>query len=298
MSGVPQGSVLGPLLFLIYINDIDEGVASKLLKFADDSKIFNKVRDNIDSNVIQSDLHKLYKWSEDWQMLFNIEKCVVLHMGGKHNENFVYELGGKSLKSVEKERDLGVIIHKNCKASEQCTTAVNKANQILGMIKRNIKFKNKNTIIRLYKALVRPRLEYCVQAWNPNFVKDIELLEGVQRRATKIIEGFSNLSYEERLKRANLTTLTKRRVRGDLIETFKILKGIEKIDYNKFFTLANNEKNVRGHSLKLEKKRCNSDVRKHFFSQRVVNNWNRLPEIVIEANSVNNFKNRLDECKY
>mgnify|MGYP003477484535 FL=1 len=108
LSGVPQGSVLGPLLFLIFINDIDENVISKLWKFADDSKICHGVKNENDAKIIQSDLKLLFKWSVDWQMLFNVEKCVVLHMG-YNNQKFEYEMGGNKLKSVDQEKDLGVL---------------------------------------------------------------------------------------------------------------------------------------------------------------------------------------------
>jgi hypothetical protein len=294
-SGVPQGSVLGPLLFLIFINDIDEGITSKIWKFADDSKICNKVCNEADAEAVRADLRSLYQWSVDWQMLFNIDKCIVLHMGGK-NQSCRYELGGIELRAVEQERDLGVIIHQSGKTSAQCSVAATKANQVLGMIKRNIKWKNSDVIVRLYKALVRPRIEYCVQAWNPNLEKDKQLLEQVQRRATKVIEGFGKLSYEERLRRTGLTTLEERRTRGDLIETFKTVKGLSDVKATKFFNLSENNR-TRGNSLKLEKKQCNSNIRRSFFSQRIVNEWNKLPEEVVAAESVNTFKNRLDKWR-
>ena len=129
LGGVPQGSVLGPLLFLIFMNDIDDGIMSKIWKIADDSKICSRVVDETDAKVVQKDLINLFNWSEDWQMLFNIDKCIVLHIGCK-NQTHRYQLGGKELKSVEQERDLGIIIHQNGKTSAQCTIAVNKANQV------------------------------------------------------------------------------------------------------------------------------------------------------------------------
>ena len=294
-SGVPQGSVLGPLLFLIFINDIDEGIISKIWKFADDSKICNKVCNEADTEIISGDLKKLFQWSEDWQMLFNVDKCIVLHMGSR-NQRGKYEMGGKELNSVEQERDLGVIIHQNGKSSAQCSVAAMKANQVLGMIKRNIKWKNMGVMVRLYKALVRPRIEYCVQAWNPNLEKDKILLERVQRRATKMIVGLGNMSYEERLKRTGLTTLEERRKRGDLIETFKMVKGLNDVDYTKFFQISVHNK-TRGNSLKLEKKQCRNNIRQSFFSQRIVSEWNKLPEEVVAAETVNAFKNRLDKWR-
>ena len=141
-------------------------------------------------------------------------------------------------------RDTGIVasIHQNGKTAAQCTVAASKANQVLGMIRRNIKWKNKEVIVRLYKALVRPRIEYCVQAWSPNLEKDKMLIEKVQRRATKMIKGFGKLSYDERLRRTGLTTLEERRIRGDLIETFKMIKGISKVDYTKIFSISENNR--------------------------------------------------------
>ena len=161
------------------------------------------------------------------------------------------------------------------------------------MIKRNIDFKSKDIIIRLYKALVRPRLEYCVHAWCPYMTQDIDMMERVQRRATKLIEGYWNKSYLDRMTETGLISLEKRRVRGDLIQVFKLLKGIDKLDYNRFFEIQSSDR-TRGHNCRIVKKRSRLDIRKYFFSQRVVNVWNSLPQVVVDADTVNSFKNRLD----
>ena len=161
-----------------------------------------------------------------------------------------------------------------------------------GMIKRHIVSRDKSIIFRLYKSLIRPKLEYCIQAWNPYLIKAIELLEQVQHRATKLIPEIAQLSYHERLKRLNLTTLEFRRHRGDLIETFKILKEFEGISVNSLFELKNSF--TRGNSFKLNKPRSRLNIRQYNFSQRVINAWNRLPEQVIAATTVNGFKNAID----
>ena len=292
LSGVPQGSVLGPILFLIYINDLDDSITSNVLKFADDTKLFRKVNTDGNKQHLQNDLDRLVKWSEKWQMLFNFGKCKCLHTGHR-NLNVNYKMGDIVLCTTVKEKDLGVTISADMKVSEQCGIAASKGNQILGLIRRNITYKGKKLIIPLYKAIVRPHLEYCIQAWRPYRKKDIDTLERIQRRATKMIPELRDLSYEERLKECGLTTLETRRLRGDQIEVFKILNGYENIDRNMFFSLKKDSR-TRGHEVKLVKDQCRLDIRKHSFSQRTINEWNKLSTDCVNASSVNMFKNKVD----
>ena len=164
MSGVPLGSVLGPILFLLYINGLEDDISSKVLKFADDTKVFRKVTNGTDKQSLQDDLDKLVKWSEKWQMLFNYGKCKCIHIGhGNMDEEYKIVLG-----RTTQEKDLGVTF----KVSEQCGIAASKGNQILGLIRRTIMYKEKQLIVPLYKAIVRPHLEYCIQAWRPYRKKD------------------------------------------------------------------------------------------------------------------------------
>lgn len=294
-SGVPQGSVLGPILFVIYINDLDSELVSKIGKFADDTKMCKGITKLEDAHILQEDLNKLSKWSADWQMEFNTDKCSVIHVG-KNNIKHQYSLCNKVLKASSREADLGIIMNDSLKFSEQCNSVVKGANSILGLIRRTIKNKSKRIITQLYKTLVRPKLEYCVQAWRPHLQKDICAIERIQHRATKMIKEIKALTYEERLTATGLTTLEERRNRGDLIEVFKIIKGFEKVDYNNFFKLMHSGR-TRGHRYKLSKSRSRLDVRRNFFSQRIVNDWNKLPTIVVEADSINSFKNRYDSYK-
>ena len=281
LSGVPQGSVLGPILFLIYINDLDDSITSNILKFADGDK-----------QHLQNDLDRLVKWSEKWQMLFNFGKCKCLHTG-HGNLNVNYKMRDTVLGTTVKEKDLGVTISADMKVSEQCGIAASKGNQIVGLIRRNITYKGKKLIIPLYKAIVRPHLEYCIQAWRPYRKKDIDTLERIQRRATKMIPELRDLSYEERLKECGLTTLETRRLRGDQIEVFKILNGYENINRNMFFSLKKDSR-TRGHEVKLVKDQCRLDIRKHSFAQRTINEWNKLSTDCVTASSVNMFKNKVD----
>lgn len=292
LSGVPQGSILGPLLFLIYINDIDLGIVSSILKFADDTKIYVRVRTSQDIEALRRDLETLCEWSEKWQMPFNIDKCKVMHFG-RNNVEAKYCMNNFKLDVINEEKDLGVIISNNFKVSKQCAKAASKGNQILGLIKRTIISKDKAIIMNLYKALVRPHLEYCIQAWRPHLVKDIDILEKVQRRATKMITECRGKTYNERLILLGITTLERRRIRADMLEVFKILKGLEGIRGDSFFKIRCSK--TRGHSMKLYKERVNKDVLKYSFGNRVIDTWNSLPEEVIKSNSINSFKNRFEK---
>ena len=144
LSGVPQGSVLGPALFLIYfINDLDDSITSNVLKFADDTKVFIKVNTAGDKQHLQNDLDILVKWSEKWQMLFNFGMCNCLHTGHR-NLDINYNMGDTVLGTPVKEKDLGITIRADMKVSEQCGIAASKDNQILGLIRKNITYKEKS----------------------------------------------------------------------------------------------------------------------------------------------------------
>jgi len=295
-SGVPQGSVLGPVLFVIYINDLDENILSKILKFADDTKLVRGIKTFEDYYDLGEDLSKLYKWSEDWQMSFNLDKCKVMHIGNNNNLSS-YSMGGQDLEEVDEERDLGVIINNKFKVDRQCAKVTKKANQVLGLIYRTFACKNKNIMLKLYKSLVRPHLDYCCQAWRPHLLKDINLLERVQKRATRMIEECKDMRYEDRLKELRLTTLETRRVRADLLEVYKIVNKLEGVNERNFFERRQIEgiaSGTRGNSCKFFKKRFRVDTGKYIFGNRVVNDWNQLPNCVIQAKTINAFKGKLD----
>jgi len=151
---------------------------------------------------------------------------------------------------------------------KQCSQTVAKANKVLGLIKRNFTDRSKETIIPLYKSLVKPQLEYCCPIWNPHYIKDIKLVEGVQHRATKLVWGMENLHYEERLKKLGLMHLDRRRVRSELLETLKIINGYYDLTFDTIFKF--DDAGRRGHSKKLFKRRSRLDIRKYVFANRIV----------------------------
>jgi hypothetical protein len=291
-SGVPQGSVLGPLLFAIYINDVDEILKSKIWKFADDTKLAKRVGTTKGIKELKDDLMALTKWCKDWQMEFNVKKCKVMHFG-HHNLRTSYSMDGIDIVESKEEKDLGVIICQDLKVGQQCMIAAKKANQILGLIYRTIASRSKDIIIRLYKSLVRPHLDYCIQAWRPHLQKDIEVLEKVQRRATRMIEGLKGIEYEDRLHIVGLTTLETRRTRADMLEVYKIINGLEGVKEDSFFE-RRGESMLRGHKYMLSKKRFRTDLGKFSFGNRVINFWNNLPQDVVLAENILGFKARLD----
>ena len=292
-SGVPQGSVLGPVLFLIFINDLDTVVSSNVLKFADDTKLYRVVDCHQDGRTLQDDLNRVCNWADDWKMIFNTDKCKVIHYG-KGSINFKYSMCGKVLDEASSEKDLGVTFTKDLKVRQQCEEAYKKASQILGLIHRTIQFKNPPVLISLYKSMVRPHLENCSVAWSPHYVKDKALLERVQHRLTRMFPELKELPYSQRLAKLHLWSLEERRNRADLIEIFKMIKGFTAVSWTHFFTRMKSGI-TRGHNWKLMKKGVRSDLRLHSFSHRSVNRWNNLTQDEVDAPSVNAFKSHLEK---
>ncbi|CAM5147068.1 unnamed protein product [Eretmochelys imbricata] len=265
-GGVPQGSVLGPILFNLFITDLGTKSGSVLIKFADDTKLGGIANLEKDRDIIQEDLDDLVNWSNSNRMKFNSEKCKVMQLG-INNKNFSYKMGMHQLEVMEEEKDLGVLVDHRMTRSHQCDIALKKANAVLGCIRRGISSRDKEVLVPLYKALVRPHLEYCVQFWSPMFKKDEFILEQVQRRATRMIRGMENLSYERRIKELGLFSLTKRRLRGDMIALYKYIRGINIREGEELFKLSTNV-DTRTNEYKLAIGKFRLEIRLRFLTIR------------------------------
>ncbi len=188
------------------------------------------------------------------------------------------------------------MITDDLKVSKQCQVAYSNASKVLGMISRTVSYRSRTVMLQLYKSLVRPHLEFSISAWSPHYLKDKYLLERIQHRFTRMIPRLKELSYENRLARLGLWTLEERRNRADLLETFRMYKGWSTISFSSMFT-ENHMSKTRGHSAKINKNRCNLDIRRHFFSERVIDRWNSLEQHIIDSATVNAFKTGLQRTR-
>ena len=309
-SGVPQGTVLAGPFFTVYTKDMDELIKAFLRKFADDTKLAQVVENGVDAALFQRDIDCLVEWARKWAMVFNEAKCKIMHLG-RNNPKSKYNMNGIALSVTDEERDLGVIVSSSLKPGAQCESAAKKANQVLGLISRSFHYRTKETIVPLFKSLVRPKLEFAAAAWNPWLEKDIECLEKIQKRLIRLLSNVKGLTYEEKLKDAGLMTLKDRRERGDVIETFKTLNGINNVDKSAWFEIPEQEQNrpgTRSHTtirvdgedevrVSLLREHARTDIRKNSFRLRAARAWSEIPDNVRNVKTTNAFKNAYDRWK-
>ena len=295
-SGVPQGSVLGPVLFLIFINDIvdvfaDSNVYIKL--FADDVKLYLEIESNSDHNELQDAINKIYDWSITWQLRLASDKCQHCHISlSRISQPSDYFVSDFKLPIVSIARDLGVLIDSRLTFRDHIKSVVSRGHLRAMQIWRCFLCKDTDILIKAFTTYVRPLLEYCSPVWSPTSVGLVNDLESVQRRFTKRLPGFKLISYDDRCARLGIDRLELRRLRADLILCYKILHGLVLLSSDDFFTIVCNRA-TRGHSYKLFLPESRVDCRKRFFAVRIVRVWNSLPDDVVSADSLPLFVGRL-----
>ena len=294
-SGVPQGSVLGPLLFVAYINDLPSLMTTNCKLFADDAKLYGRVDTLLNQEELQKDLDACWHWANEWNMVFHPDKCKVIHFGTK-NERNIYHIGPNIIHRVSDTKDLGIIVSEDLKWAKHISMCTKKANRMVGLIKHTFSFMDKDMFLVLYRSLIRPLLEYCPQIWSPYYNKDINMLEKVQRRATKLVPSLYDLPYDQRLLHLGLYPLKDRRQRGDMITVYNLINGRINMNVGKVCQFNTGCTATRSHNYQLQGQICRTEMRKNSFSQRIILPWNQLDPYTVLAPSVNSFKERYDKA--
>ena len=226
-SGVPQGSVLGPILFLVHISDIDKGTHHcKVSSFADDTRIMKSIKDDSDRTLLQNDLNSIYQWANESKMKFNADKFEMMRYQLRQSEegspNYT-TTDGQSIEQKKSVKDLGIIMADSANFSENIALVARKAKSRASWILRTFQSRDELLMKTLLKALIYPIAEYCCQLWNPHMKYEIRNLEDSQRYFTRMIDGMQKKSYWERLKLLKLYSLERRRERYIIIYTWKLL---------------------------------------------------------------------------
>ena len=296
-SGVPQGSVLGPILFLLYINHIASNLTCSYNIFADDLKIFMKLEKEsplASAKQLQDDINSLHHTAVSWGLSMNFKKCAVLSFRRRfhHDIPVAYTLNNNEIPCAYSYSDLGVIVDTDLKFHEHCCSAATKAGGIAHNFLKSTKCRSSEFMTHILKTHIRPVLEYASPVWNSGYVQDVKRLEAVQRLWTRNILGLRDKEYGDRLRKLDLFSVKGRLLRADIIKCWKIFHGHCHLSPEMLWNLQVDNR-TRGHLYKIRVCRCQVDARARFFSHRVVQHWNGLPEWLVRETSLPQFKKGL-----
>ena len=295
-SGVPQGSVLGPLLFLLFINDLTDftfpNVHVKL--FADDIKLYTELSYPSAHINFQSQLNLIHLWASTWQVEISYEKCNILYLRKKLPQTFSFN--NTQIRTADSVNDLGLLIAPGLKFNNHIDNIILKAKQRASIIHRSFLSKDKTILTRAFTTYVRPLLEYASPVWSPSHLTLISAIKSVRRNFTKRLPGFQNLNYSDRLKILKLKSLEHRRLIVDLglLTCHEIIHHHISITSANFLKLSTTQ-NLRGHSFKLTQPLAKNTIQQHFFTTRIVKAWNSLPDGLVTISNPNTFKHALNQ---
>ena len=291
ISGVPQGSVLGPVLFLIFINDITDGITSKIRLFADDSVIYRSITTREDQEALHNDLMKVFEWAEKWGMSFNVKKCVHVTITKKLKAlHYNYSVGDEVIPKEQSTKYLGVTITSDLSWSKHIVNIKNKASRTLGLIRRNLGPCDPSVKEKAYQSLVRPQVEYAASVWSPYTERDITKLESVQRQAARFTLGDykQTSSVTDMINKLQWDSLEQRRLMIQACMFYKIHYGF--VDIILPQSIIHNARPGRGqHQLRYHQLLVNLDVYKYSFYPRMIPLWNSLPSAAVYASSPEAF---------
>ncbi|MCG8046380.1 MAG: hypothetical protein JAY66_11960 [Candidatus Thiodiazotropha taylori] len=293
-SGVPQGSVLGPLLFLLYINDLPDNIQSQVRLFADDTAVYLTVSSPSDTQTLQSDLERLQLWERTWDMEFNPSKCQVIHISrSKKPIKSKYFMHGQELESVDSAKYLGVTISKDLSWNSHISNIAASANRTLGFVKRNVKTKNQDIKTLAYNTLVRPQVEYASAVWSPYTKENINKIEMLQRRAARwVTNDFSPYSsVTDMMGELGWRSLELRRYDARLTMFYKIVYGLVAIPVPSQFERQTT--NTRHHSMAYRQIHTSVSYYYYSFFPMTVVLWNRLPADLVLISDLDTFKSRI-----
>ena len=302
-SGVPQGTILGPLLFLCFINDLPSVVHpdTQARLFADDCLVYRSISSTEDQLKFQEDLHSLATWGLQWGMRFNTDKCHILTVSSSAQPlSKLYEIDGSFLQHNDTATYLGIIIHRTLEFADHITEAVSKANKKLGFLKRNLKGCPPELKKTAYISLIRSGLEYGATIWDPHLETQKKAIEQVQNRAIRWCQGLSphqQCSITQLRKELQLRTLEERRLQQRLTLHFKIVHGVVVVTPEDLGLEAADGRTRSSHRHKYKEKRARTNRLKFSPVYRSIPTWNRLPATVAEAGSVDTFKSRLSALR-
>ena len=293
-SGVPQGSVLGPCLFLAYINDLPSRVKSNTRLFADDTAVDRKIKSPNDAKSLQADLDALAKWEEEWDMSFHPDKCTVMHISRSRTKiETDYYLHGQKLEIVKSAKYLGVTLQDDGEWEDHITNIVNAGNKTLGFIRRNLRVNSISTKSLAYIMMVRPKLDNASPVWDPYKQDQIAKIEKVQRRAARVVVNRhrNTSSVSDMLSTLGWDTLERRRKDARLTLLYKLQNGTASIHCPDLKpAISRSRRTTTAHSKQLDRHFCKNDYRLNAFFPRTIKDWNSLPEEAVQATCHDTFR--------